>query len=154
MPKSCIYLRVSRASRMSAEMTSPYCKDTHVGFSLGSRLHEPGSMLLLMPLERELCQGRRAPAASRDAASLPSVPRRIQKYFQVCCQRRFPGTSAANLPWVGVSMEGDFMVCHSQCAEGGGRNNMSYFFLFISMNELKQAHLLLASQQLERLRQG
>lgn len=65
-------------------------------------------MLLLKPLERELCWGHRVPAASRDAISLPSAPRRIQKYVQVFYRERFPGASAADLPWVGVSMGGDF----------------------------------------------
>lgn len=82
----------------------------------------PESMFLLKPLEKELCRGHGAPPAPRDAVSLPSAPRRIQKYFRVFWRGRFPETNAAPLPWVGASVEGDFMVRQSQCAEGEGRN--------------------------------
>lgn len=62
-------------------MISPCCKDAHRGFSLGS------PRAVLSPVG----QRHRVPAASRDAISLPSALRCIQKHFQVFCQERFPG---------------------------------------------------------------
>lgn len=87
---------------------------------LASRLHEPQVYHPVKAPEVRVCQGHRAAAAPRDASSLPLAPRRIQKDFQVFCQERFRGRSAANPPWVGGSMEKNLMAPRSQCEGGGG----------------------------------
>lgn len=73
MPKSCVYLSISRAptsSKMSAAMTSPYCKDAHVAFSLDSRLRKaqvyahikaPGEGALLRGTEHQQHPGMLSP---------------------------------------------------------------------------------------------
>lgn len=86
-------------------------------FFLASRLHEPQVYHPVKAPEVRALPGAQS-SSSTQGCQLPSLG--TQKDFQVFCQERFCGRSAANPPWVGGSMEKNLMVPRSQREGGGG----------------------------------
>lgn len=75
MPESCVYLWVSRvpaSSKVSVEVASAFCRDAHVGFSLGCSLREPWVHALIKASGEGALPGAQS-AGSIQGCHLPSL---------------------------------------------------------------------------------